>query len=233
MVTEKAFHRNTQKHKTIKVVVIGIIGLVALIAGIFIIRGAGGQAKEVTTEYINDRGGVYVDVNGAAVKEPSGEPVIEIWSDYTCPGCQALDQLFGDTFKDHQGSQLSVHPVSILGTTSGMNGAVGLLYIAENSPEDFWVFNQAMFVAGKANPNMDPVAVTKVAENVGVDGDALDQMTASINSDDWRGLVPVDTFYELGYTGTPSLVVDGVLRKDWFDNPTTIIPAMLAGLQTQ
>lgn len=198
-----------------------------------------GSVREVKTDNIADDGGVLFDHDGVATASESGKPVIGLWSDYMCPGCERFEAKFSPLLKEHldqEDLQIKLYLVNTLATEFSTKGATAFYYVAQYAPDKAWAFNGALMAHGEKihaqsapqNPSASDIA--DIAKSVGVPEDVVNDLPASITDEKWQALVSktVEVFRDNGYTGTPTLTVNGQADDSWTEgNPDEIVPQIL------
>ncbi|USR79271.1 thioredoxin domain-containing protein [Arcanobacterium pinnipediorum] len=198
-----------------------------------------GSSREVLTDNVAADGGVLFDENQVATSEESGKSVVGLWSDFMCPACEVFDAKYVPLMKDHATNgdiQVSLHLVNTLGTDFSTKGATAFYYLAQYAPEKVWDFNTAMMEHGKKIHDQTVPAVptaadiADIAKSVGVADDVVNDLPASILDSKWQDVVAktVGTFRDNGFTGTPTLTVDGQADDSWTKgNPDEVVPEIL------
>lgn len=197
-----------------------------------------GEARAVATSNVDDDGGILIDTNGGATTEESGASIVGIWSDYMCIGCQNFERTFAPLMEEYQANddiQFKLYAVDTLGWKLSTEGAAGIYYLAEFSPEHVWAYNKAVMARGlEANNNNagQPTAaeIADIAASVGVPENVVNDMPASIMDADWQQVVTdtKETFRANGYNATPTITVNGEPNTTWAQDPGTVIPQLLA-----
>ncbi|WP_216389197.1 DsbA family protein [Arcanobacterium phocae] len=198
-----------------------------------------GSVREVKADNVSDDGGVLFDQSGSATATESGKPVIGLWSDYMCPGCEHFEGNYGKLMADHSAAgdlQFKFYRVNTLGTDFSTKGATAFYYVAQYAPEKLWAFNKALMDYGmkihaqSVGPNPSASDIADIAKSVGVPDDVVNDLPASIVDEKWQGLVAktVEKFRANEYTGTPTLTVNGKADDSWTKgNPDEVVPQIL------
>ncbi|MFY9263322.1 MAG: thioredoxin domain-containing protein [Actinomycetaceae bacterium] len=230
--------KRAQRNRTFTIVIAFIfVALVALAAWrILASEGAGngangemgnydGAARPVATTNVTDDGGILLDTEGGATAEESGAPVIGVWSDYMCIGCQYFEMNNGEVMQEYMAAgelQAKLYPVNTMGQQMSTEAAAALYYTAEYAPEYVWAFNTALMERGfkstaEGQPQPSASEIADIAAELGMPEDVVNDMPASITSPEWQAM-PADTvavFRANGFRGTPTLTVDGVEDGRW------------------
>lgn len=184
-----------------------------------------GSARPATLANVTDDYGIDVNAAGVAGQVVEGAGVLSVYSDYTCSGCINLERNYADTYHSHaDAGELSVrlYPVATLNNSVSDNSAAAMFYVATYAPEQAWAYNDALFartteavVGGGSAPTLAELA--DIAKSVGVPDDVVNDLPASVDSDDWKAVAvaATDSFREKGYTATPTLEVNGVEDESW------------------
>jgi len=145
---------------------------------------------------------------------------LDVFFDYSCPHCAEFDSLHTDEISkllDNGEATLVLHPCKILGqdwTDLAMN-AMGL--VIDKDPDNALAFHNAVFeeylsIAQKQDPSRLTVeTLVAVGEKAGVSGEVTTQFKDTITSrayDAWTKL-GTETFQNLGFKGTPTILVRG------------------------
>lgn len=149
-----------------------------------------------------------------------GAAVLDVFFDYSCPHCAEFDSLHTDEITkllDNGEATLVLHPCKILGqdwTDLAMN-AMGL--VIDKDPDNALAFHNAVFeeylsIAQKQDASRLTVeTLVSVGEKAGVSGEVTAQFKDTITSrayDAWTKL-GTETFQNLGFKGTPTILVRG------------------------
>ncbi|QRV02027.1 thioredoxin domain-containing protein [Arcanobacterium phocisimile] len=198
-----------------------------------------GTSREVLTDHVAADGGVLFDQNLVATSEESGTSIVGLWSDYMCPACEVFDTKYVPQMEEYGTAgelQLSMHVVNTLGTDFSTKGAAAFYYLAQYAPEKVWEFNHAMMERGQqihaqsVPANQTAADIADIAKSVGVAEEVVNDLPASILDSKWQDVVAktVSTFRDNGFTGTPTLTVDGQADDSWTKgNPDEVIPEIL------
>ncbi len=196
-----------------------------------------GEARSAQLANVDDDMGIFVTADGAATDDPIDAPVIGIWSDYMCGGCQTLDLNYQQLFQQYAAGdqlQFKLYAVETLGTKLSSEGAAALYYLATYSPEHVWEYNQKLMERGdetnSGSAQLPSAAeLADIALEVGVPEDIVNDLPASINSSDWKEHVQSTTsnFRDNGYSVTPTITVDGEVDDSWLAGGGSGIPGVL------
>ncbi len=159
---------------------------------------------------------VEVSLEGAPVKGAADAPVkIVTFSDFLCPSCQNFARAFDQYARGARGPHVSLHyrnypldtcvpqiPRSIHpGACTVARGAICATRLGK-----FWEYHDAVYAAPPSNPSERDV--TRIAEGVGLDGDAFAACLgdAETEADLQRD---IGEAIRLRVTGTPSIFING------------------------
>lgn len=168
--------------------------------------------------------------DGALPLTPTEDPNllnITIYQDYLCPICGQFDAANGETLAQLVNSgaaKLSIHPISILNSKSAgskysTRSANAAACVATYSPNNFWDFNQLMFVnqPAEGGPGLSDDELKKLAADAGSSNTAsIDSCIADGTYEGWvdaqtrRALTgPLPNTSVPNVTGTPTVIVNG------------------------
>lgn len=170
-------------------------------------------------------GGIPVGADGVA-GTTSGEEavVVDVYSDYMCPICAAFEVATTDELAAlREAGEITVvyHPIAILdryanGTMFSTRSAAAAGLVADQAPEQFVAFHEAMYdnQPEEYTRGLSNETIGEIALGVGVPQSVVDQLDA------WP-FVPwvvaaTTRAAEMDVTGTPTVFVDGqVFSGDW------------------
>ncbi|UNX55286.1 DsbA family protein [Georgenia sp. TF02-10] len=209
-------------------IVVGLIVLIVLVAvAVWAIVGQGNrsaieQVENVPANTSVEDGGVSFGSDLAAGSTNEGAPVLDVYLDYTCPHCADFEEINSADLRDVAGSgdaTVVFHPVAILDNTGDYSGFSGRAVqasavVADQAPEAYLDFQQAMFalVADATTEPTEEQIVTAAVE-AGVPQDVADQIPAG-TFDEWVEATTTQ-FGRDGYTGTPTVLIDGEAFDGW------------------
>ncbi|MDP9806196.1 hypothetical protein J2S70_000778 [Trueperella bonasi] len=211
----------------------GVIGLVLIIFAIMQIFGNDkadfdGEVRPAELANVTDDYGIDIDENGAAGSPVPDAGLFSVYSDYTCSGCIHLETASAENYRNLTSSgqmALRFYPVATLGNDISSNMAAAMFYVATYAPEQAFAFNEALFDQAyttviKRGPAPSETDIAEIAASVGVPADVVADLPASISSDDWQTVTDeaTDAFRAKGYSGTPTLEVNGEENTAWLEN---------------
>jgi len=184
--------------------------VVLFIAGLIGYRTLGGQDDRTVTTPAS-----AVD-EGTAFAVGSGPVTVDIYEDFMCPACGNFESTTGPTLKQLADSgkiTLRFHPVAILdrfsnGTRYSTRAAAAAAAAAEAGK--FTEFHEVLF-ANRPEENTDGLTDAKILELASGIGLTSKTFTTAVNEGTYRTWVEkaTETFAARGYTGTPTIVVNG------------------------
>jgi protein-disulfide isomerase len=157
---------------------------------------------------------VAVD-EGTAFTVGSGPVTVDLYEDFMCPICHAFETSTGPTVKQlitDKKITVRYHPVAILDRSSnGTNYSTRAAGAAAAAAVDgkFVEYHDVLY-ANQPEENSDGLTDAKLVElgkSVGL-GDTFAQAVTAHTYDAWATKV-TDTFTSRGYTGTPTILVNG------------------------
>ena len=157
---------------------------------------------------------VAVDA-GTAFAVGSGAVTVDLYEDFMCPICHEFETQTGATIKQLVADKkitVRYHPVAILdrasnGTQYSTRAAGAAAAAAEGGK--FVEYHDVLY-ANQPEENSDGLTDAKLIElgkSVGL-GDTFARAVTAKTYDSWAGKV-TETFSARGYTGTPTIVVNG------------------------
>ena len=220
-------------------VVVGTLAVVAIVAAAIINGANTASVSGLTPKNFSYDNGIKIGANGAAFtadNTPTVAPTpgakdpinIKIFIDYQCPVCKNFETANVDQIKswlDSGYATLEVHPISFLDGRGSPNyyssrAANAAICVAENSPNQFFAFNRALFEnqPQEGTPGPENDELFKRAQSVGVSnaskiktcidaksyGDWITKTTTGVL--DSKYVVPGS---KVPIGGTPTIVVNG------------------------
>ncbi|MCL2453854.1 MAG: thioredoxin domain-containing protein [Micrococcales bacterium] len=182
-------------------------------------------------------GGIPVSAAGVGVVAEGVR--VDVYLDFLCPYCGLFEQVNGadlQALAAQDGVTVVYHPLAImdrasLGTFYSTRAANAVGVVADQSPEHFVVFMEALFARGtmpdQGTEGLSDARLAEVAQSVGVPTSVTDQFTSVVEVDgrQVRPFVPwtVASLYAAalamdGQVGTPSVFIDG---ERWSGDYTT------------
>jgi len=228
----RAAAQASEKRRERTVRIIGAVAVLAVVAGIIgvalVARSADEAANRIEVIDPDPSAPVPAGVLGAdsewAFGVPYGSasddaPVLEVWEDFQCPACGALEQTNGEGIAEVAETgvaRLIWRPTGFLDRNLGndaSNRAIGAwgCAIDEGFTREFHdaVYANQPQEEGDGWPNSDFIAI---GEEIGMTGESLDNFTACVNDGTYRVWAANSTqeFYDGGIAGTPLGKIDGV-----------------------
>ena len=238
-------------------IILGSLAIIAVVALVLVnsVRPAGPGPENMLSGGI--RIGQNFEAVPTAAMEPGATPTpipavdpedeeeedaqtidIQIYLDYLCPFCKQ----FEDTNSDQIASLIEsgavtyeVHPISFLdraslGTRYSSRAANAAACVADESPNSFWNFNQAMFANQPAEQTAGLSDDEIVDIVLGVEGiQAGDDIEECIRDEEFKNWVTEITAYASNFgvpgtdvtaiKGTPTVLVNGVQYEGAVDDP--------------
>jgi protein-disulfide isomerase len=158
---------------------------------------------------------VAVD-EGTAFALGTGPVTVDVYEDFLCPACNHFEQQSGPTLKQYVSAKkitVRYHPVSILdrfsnGTEYSTRSAGAAAAAAE---EGKFIEMHDVLYANQPEENSNGLANAKIielAKSVGLTSDKFADAVNAGTYEAWATKV-TETFSARGYTGTPTIVVNG------------------------
>lgn len=228
--------QQAKREKRNRALLIGGVGIlvVAVIAMVITIVNWGNQpaiaklddAQIPANTQVED-GGIPVGSTSAAGSTNDGAPVVDVYLDYTCHYCLIFEETYKDFLNQAAADgQATVvyHPVGILdasGDFSGYSGraAAAAAAVADGDPQNFLAGHEALVAMGQevvdsqGQVQPDSAQITQSLEAAGVSSEAAQ----AAGGDNYREWVQATTtqFGQDGYSGTPTILVDGEKIENW------------------
>ena len=202
------------------------------------------DSVSATPAHTTEEGAVTLGSDLVAGATNPGAPVVDVYFDYTCSYCGEFERVNGEDLNEATAAgevTLALHPVSILdrsGDFSAFSGraAQAAVSVAHGAPEAFLDFHEAMYalwadaVAGGAveggNGGGEPTDadIAAAALEAGVPQDVVDRFTDRTYTE-W---IEANTaqFGRDGYTGTPTVLVDGEAFQNWSEPGALVAEAV-------
>lgn len=186
---------------------------------------------------IAEKQGIPVGSDLAAGTVNEGAPVLDIYFDVSCSFCDQFEEINAGDLEQLAASgdvTLVYHPLAVLdqsGTSlSGYSGrtAQALAVIADQSPEYFIPFMQAAFdhLHRESEGQMPSMDMESMAEEVGVPADVANSLDSG-EFKDWI-LAKQSMFTADGFTGTPTILLNGENFAGGWQQPGALASAILA-----
>lgn len=174
-------------------------------------------------------------VDGGISRGAAGaKATIEIYEDFQCPACQAFEQTNGaqlDAWVADGTARVVYRPVSILDRYSSTEYSTRALTAAaavvDATPAAFPKFHELLFAAQPAenSAGLTDGQLVELAQQAGGSVTAVQAALKDRSYDTWIATV-TEEFSTKGYTGTPTVVVNGTPLTDW--SPTALEAAVKA-----
>lgn len=214
----------------------GFLVLVAIAVVLIVNQGNKSALEGVESPAGADaQGGISVGADLTAGSVNDDAPVVDVYLDYTCHYCSQFEEINEEDLQAMATEgliTLKLHPVAILDSTGDYSGYTSLAAnaaatVAQYAPDKFLEMNNALFanynaiVAADDEDDQDTVAalysldgIEQVAAEVGVPDDVIAKF-ADGEFIDWVEST-TRQFAKDGYTGTPTVIVDGTqLEGEW------------------
>jgi protein-disulfide isomerase len=157
------------------------------------------------------------------VGNTTAKVTVEVWEDFQCPACQNFESLNGAQLKkwaEDGTAKIEYHPVAILdrySTTEYSTRALNAFAAVANAkPEAVEKFHSLLFTNQPAEntAGLPDSQLIDYAVEAGVDKAAVESAITSRKYEGWTKKVS-DEFSKKGFTGTPTLVVNGKKVDDY------------------
>jgi protein-disulfide isomerase len=161
--------------------------------------------------------------DGVVVGNANAKVTIQIWEDFQCPACQNFESLNATQLAKWAADgtvKLEYHPVAILDRYSSTNYSTRALNAAaaviNAKPSVFVAFHTLLYTNQPAenSAGLTDAQLVDYAVQAGVDRTAVESAITSQKYKSWTVKV-TDQFSQKGYTGTPTLIVNGKQLDDY------------------
>ncbi|MFD2793571.1 DsbA family protein [Promicromonospora vindobonensis] len=178
--------------------------------------------------------GIPVGADGAAGTTNEGAKTLDVYVDYMCPICGQFESLNGASIAEmREGGDVTlvVHPVTILdrasqGTEYSTRAASAAAWVADQAPEQFSAFHEAMFASQpeENTAGLSDEQIAQVAEQAGVPADVAAGIASGEANDTYEEWVRAATeeaqndesvLNAEGGFGTPTVLVEGERFEGW------------------
>lgn len=243
--------KKARRQRTIAIAVaVGAIVVVGVVIFAILAQGNRNALADVALKPAGstESGGIPVGVDGIAgdtTGAAADAVVVQVYSDYMCPICGVFEELNGPTlteFREAGEILVEYHPVAILDrysldTAYSTRAATAVALVADQAPEAFLAFNDALFTnqPEENTAGLTDAELADVAREAGVPEDLAAQIESSAylgQQADEEGLPLEETFVpwvtaatdqasaDFGSFGTPTITIDGKnlydeLEVDW------------------
>ena len=220
--------RSEARRRTLVVVSVVLAVIVAAVGATIVVRTAShdkaAQAAASTPSNLTD-GGIVVGQAAAPV-------TITVYEDFQCPACKSFEDANAtqiDGWVKAGTVKVTYRPVSILDryssteySTRALNAAAA---VVDASPAAFPAFHKLLFANQPAenSAGLTDGQLVDFATQAGADANAVRTALAKRSFDPWVTTV-TDAFSKAGYTGTPTVLVNGEKLTDW--SPTALAAAV-------
>ena len=143
--------------------------------------------------------------------------VVEIFYDYMCPACGAMEKANGaelDSLMQDGTIRIAMRPISFLdqqsqGTRYSTRAANAFATVVSDAPDNAWAFHMALYAAQpeEGSEGLSDDQIKDVATGAGVSGEVADRFT-DMTYEQWVASVTQDAF-DGGIQGTPTVKIDG------------------------
>ncbi|PUB27809.1 protein-disulfide isomerase [Promicromonospora sp. AC04] len=223
-----------------RVIVLGVLGLavIGLIVAVVLILTEGQKTPmekvdNVPAGVVEDTG-IPVGADGVAGTSNEGATTLDVYVDYMCPICGQFEQTNSASIAEMREAgdiTLVVHPVSILdrtsqGTEYSTRAASAAAWVADQAPEQFSAFHDALFASQPAEQTagLSDEQIAQVAEQAGVPAEVAAGISDGQARETYEEWVAASTdaatsdealFNADGGFGTPTVLIDGERFEGW------------------
>lgn len=208
------------------VVVALFAALVAYIVRQGEVSAVGGEGQ-LDLAVASDNGGIPVGSTGVVGESLDESRVrMDVYLDFICPACYGFEQSQGatvDSLRSEGLVDVYYHPLGYLdsqsqGTQYSTRAASAAALVADESPDMFLAFVEAMFVnqPAEGSPGLSDAQIQAIASQVGIP----DGVVARIPDHEYASWVRVSTERATkdGLPFTPTIAINGVMQNPR-DNP--------------
>jgi protein-disulfide isomerase len=208
-----------------------VLAVAVALIGVFVLVKVAGDNKAADEAKAKQPPANLVD-GGIGIGQPTAKVKIDLYEDFQCPICQQFE-----TANDPQieawvkagTARVVYHPVSILDRMSSTNfstrSANASAAVINSSPAAWPAFHKALYANQPAenSAGLPDEKLIELAAAAGADKNAITTPITTQRFASWVTTV-TDEFSKSGYTGTPTVVVNGK-KLDTID-PATVKTAV-------
>ncbi|MFC4631286.1 DsbA family protein [Promicromonospora alba] len=214
------------------------LGLVVLVVAVVLIFLEGQKTPMEKVDNfpagVVEQTGIPVGADGVAGTENEGAKTLDVYVDYMCPICGQFEAANAASIAEMREAgdlTLVVHPVSILdrvsqGTEYSTRAASAAAWVADQAPEQFSAFHDAMFASQpeENSPGLSDEQIAQVAEQAGVPADVAAGIASGEAHETYAEWVTASSevagsteslLNAQGSFGTPTVVIDGERFENW------------------
>jgi protein-disulfide isomerase len=160
---------------------------------------------------------------GMQIGSSNAKVTIEVWEDFQCPACAVFEAQYASQFNTWVSdgtAKIVYHPVAILNryssteySTRSLNAFAAVLNADPVAAEKY----HELLFANQPPENtagLPDEALLQFAEQVGISRDTIQAAVQTVQYRGWTEIV-TDDFSKKGFTGTPTIVVNGKEISDW------------------
>ena len=237
LALQKKQQSREKRSRAIVVSLLGL-GLVVLVAAVVMIFLEGQKSPMEKVESVPagvvENTGIPVGADGAAGTTNEGAKMLDVYVDYMCPVCGQFESVNGASIAElREGGDVTlvVHPVTILdrlsqGTEYSTRAASAAAWVADQAPEQFSAFHEAMFVSQpeENTAGLSDEQIAQVAEQAGVpadvaagiaDGEAYDTYEEWVRASTEEAQSDESVLNAEGGFGTPTVLIEGERFEGW------------------
>lgn len=166
--------------------------------------------------------------DNGVVRGDSDAPVqVVMYEDFQCPACKQMEDLIGDTLTqnvDSKSISVEYRPIAFLDSQSTTDYSTRALATAactldESGSDTFFALHDLLFAnqPAEGGSGLTDAELASLAEQAGADKAAVEDCQSSGTFDSWTRAA-TDAWSKAGFTGTPTILVDG--EKVEFTNDT-------------
>lgn len=232
--------KQQSREKRSRLIVLSLLGLglaVLVVAVVLIFLEGQKTPMEKVDSFpagVVEQTGIPVGADGVAGTENEGAKTLDVYVDYMCPICKQFETLNAASIAEMREAgdlTLVVHPVSILdrasqGTEYSTRAASAAAWVADQAPEQFATFHDAMFASQpqENTPGLSDEQIAQVAEQAGVPADVAAGIASGEAHETYAEWVSASSevagnteslLNAEGGFGTPTVVIDGERFEGW------------------
>ena len=208
-----------RRRRTVVGAVVAVLLLVITVVSVVVVQTARTSASASAAVPANTVDGGNVIVVGSA----DAPVTVDLYEDFQCPNCKALEDSTGSTIHDLVTAgtvQVHYHGMAFLDTRA--NGdystraldAAGVVVGAAGTGA-FQTFSDLLFAnqPGEGGSGLTDDQLIAYAAQAGASGELVEQQIRDLHYGDWVKAV-TDQASKAGVTGTPTVRVDGTTLRD-------------------
>lgn len=213
--------RAEARRRTITITAAAVAVIAVLVAAVILIRTASDNQQAREAAVSAPPANLYE--GGFLVGNTSAPVTLEVYEDYLCPNCKTFKDVNAaqfDAWVEDGTAKVIYRPVSILDrastdeySTRALNAVAA---VSDTAPAAFEEFHAALFAnqPAEGGAGLSDEQLIQLAVAAGADEETITPAITEQTFAPWAAAV-TEEFSQKGFTGTPTLVVNGTQIQDW------------------